>query len=480
MHASHGGGAEGMKHSGLRLSSTIVALTLLNAGTRDRAIGVSAQRLTDGGDARLISSEPIDDGLGICVMPSDSLLRERRADRAASAVAGQGQQGRRRAAMPTGGDPVGGDPLRTIRDQYAGFAAVAVDVRRNEVIATGENLFQILAYSRTESTPAAATSSPPRRAIAGEKTQIEFQSGVFVDPETGEIFATNNDTRNKLAVFAHGATGDVAPIRLLDTPHGAFGIAVDTVHQEMLITIQHDSAVVSYRKLADGHESPIRMLQGNRTGVADPHGIALDPRDDVVFIANYGSTHDVSATIERRTGVPSAGTDTGKSNWPLGREWAVPGSGSISPPSIVVHKRSDTGNAPPLRVIQGSATGLDWPTGLAFDATRRELYVANDAGASVLVFDAAARGNAAPRRVLKGAHTGLANPTSVSIDATNQELWVANFGRHSITVYPLDASGDVAPKRTIRSAPPEAPSLMIGNPGAVAYDSTREEILVPN
>jgi hypothetical protein len=47
-------------------------------------------------------------------------------------------------------------------------------------------------------------------------------------------------------------------------------------------------------------------------------------------------------------------------------------------------------------------------------------------------------------------------------------------------VYDLTASGNVAPKRTVRNAPANTPSLMIGNPGAVAYDSKRENILVPN
>jgi hypothetical protein len=47
-------------------------------------------------------------------------------------------------------------------------------------------------------------------------------------------------------------------------------------------------------------------------------------------------------------------------------------------------------------------------------------------------------------------------------------------------VYPLDASGDVPPLRVIRSGPLDEPALGIGNPHPVAYDSKREEILVPN
>jgi hypothetical protein len=101
-------------------------------------------------------------------------------------------------------------------------------------------------------------------------------------------------------------------------------------------------------------------------------------------------------------------------------------------------------------------------------------------GPSIVVFDAAAEGNVAPKRVLKGSRTALANPTAVSLDLKNNELWVANFGGHSGLAFDIKAAGDTAPKRTIRNAPPNAPSLMIGNPGAVGYDTKRENILVPN
>jgi hypothetical protein len=36
------------------------------------------------------------------------------------------------------------------------------------------------------------------------------------------------------------------------------------------------------------------MLQGNRTRLADPHGVALDTKRGVLFVTNHGSTHDVS------------------------------------------------------------------------------------------------------------------------------------------------------------------------------------------
>jgi DNA-binding beta-propeller fold protein YncE len=356
---------------------------------------------------------------------------------------------------------------------------VSVDPARDEVILTDENLFQLLAYNRLDNTPANAITTP-KRVLAGDNTLIEFESGVHVDSASGDIFAPNNDTVDTLVVFKHGSSGDAAPIRALKTPHGTFGIAVDDRRNEMFLTTQHDATVVVFRKNADKDDHPLRLLQGDDTGLGDPHGIAIDPAKDVFYVANYGSHALRRADREIRTGVPGSGKGRDKANWPLGREYAVPGSGTNDGPSISIHAITAKGNDKPLRVIKGPKTQLNWPTGLAFDAERRELFVANDMGPSILVFDADAVGNATPKRVLKGSRTGLAHPTSVSLDTKNGELWVANFGGHSATAYPIGAAGDTPPLRTIRSAPESAPSLMIGNPGALTYDSKREEILVPN
>jgi DNA-binding beta-propeller fold protein YncE len=114
------------------------------------------------------------------------------------------------------------------------------------------------------------------------------------------------------------------------------------------------------------------------------------------------------------------------------------------------------------------------------DAEHGELFVANDSDDSILVFRETDQGDVAPARVIKGPKTGLKNPTGLFVDTKNNELFVSNMGNHSATVYPRIANGDVAPLRTIRSAPLGKQAQIMGNPGAVAYDSKREEILVPN
>jgi DNA-binding beta-propeller fold protein YncE len=133
-----------------------------------------------------------------------------------------------------------------------------------------------------------------------------------------------------------------------------------------------------------------------------------------------------------------------------------------------------------LTVIEGPKTQFNWPAHIYVDQERGELYVANDVADSILVFRTTDKGDTAPMRVIKGPKTGLKNPVDVYVDFKNNELLVANMGNHAATVYPRTADGDVAPLRTIRSAPLGKMAMAIGNPGAVAYDTKRDQILVPN
>jgi DNA-binding beta-propeller fold protein YncE len=362
-------------------------------------------------------------------------------------------------------------PLRVIEDDTATFSAVAVDPVRNEIVLQDENLFQIHVYDRASPTPAPSAVSTPKRVIDGPNTEIEFNCGLYIDPEGGDIYSVANDTSDTLLIFSHDANGNVHPKRRLRTPHGTYGIAVDETNREMFLSVEHDNAVAVFRKDARDDDQPLRLIQGDHTGLGDPHGIALDVARGVILVANHGSTHLSRVAPGMTAPLP---------NWPLTRGYAVPGSGRSDPPSISVYARTAAGDARPLRVISGPATRLNWPAQIFYDATHDELFVANDGDHSVLVFSGAATGNAAPIRVLAGARTGLANPTGVWVDTAHDEVVVSNMGNHSATIYRRAASGDAAPLRVIRAAPAGKKALAIGNPGAVAYDSTRDQLLVPN
>jgi hypothetical protein len=98
----------------------------------------------------------------------------------------------------------------------------------------------------------------------------------------------------------------------------------------------------------------------------------------------------------------------------------------------------------------------------------------------VRIFRRGDKGNVQPVRVVRGALTQIVGPVSVAIDVKNDELWVANYGDHTAVVFPRTASGNVRPKRVIRNAPKDTPTCGFTNASAAAYDSKRDEILVPN
>ena len=278
-----------------------------------------------------------------------------------------------------------------------------------------------------------------------------------------------------LVIFSRKAVGDVAPDRELHTPHGTFGIAVDEDTKELFLSVQHDNAVVVYNKMEKGFDAPIRVIQGSHTGLADPHGMVLDAKNKLLFVANHGSYHEVRAALPGETR-----RERVYPGFPLNREDAVPGSGKMLPPSITVYATNAKGDAQPVHVIQGPQTQMDWPTALTLDPERNELFVANDGGNSILVFDASASGDVAPLRVLKGPNSLVSNPTGIYLDKKNEELWVANFGNHTSAAYKPTASGDAPPIRVIRSAKASDSVPGLGNPHPIAFDTKRDQILVPN
>jgi DNA-binding beta-propeller fold protein YncE len=464
----------------LGLPLTIAAVLLLS--------GVLTGSGGTGKGPQLISVQPLPDLGAMCELPPEgsrlaAAMAEQRAElQLASLMATPAQQQK----LTSAGSATVADkaavakrkPLTMIRDNFSAYSALAVDPTHNEIVMVDENQFSILAYDRLANTPPRAALTEPKRIIQGLNAELEFSCSIYVDPVNGDVYAVNNDTLGKTVVFSREQKGNVAPVRSLVTPPFVYGLAIDEKDQEMMFTVQDDAAVTTFPKMAKDRDSALRTLQGVHTGLADPHGITHDTKKDLIYVTNWGT---VNVHAEPPAGRPrEAGRGLGRANFPVGRNNSVLGSGKSYPPSITVYPRTAKGDTAPLQTIQGDKTQLNWPTSIAVDPERQQLFVANDPTDMITVYDANASGNVAPIRVIKGPKTGLKNPTSVFVDQKNQELWVANYGNHSATVYKLDASGDAAPIRTIRAAPANTPAPMMGNPHTVAYDSKRDQLLVAN
>jgi DNA-binding beta-propeller fold protein YncE len=230
---------------------------------------------------------------------------------------------------------------------------------------------------------------------------------------------------------------------------------------------------VVFKRGAQKFDAPVRSVRGPKTQMADPHGIYFDETHNEVFVANHGNfrpaelitsytAYDARESRQERTG--GAFSETAR--------------GRFVPSSVTVFDGDAKGDVAPLRVIQGPLSQIDWPMGIAVDEASDEIFVANNGDNSILVFARTASGNVQPRRVIRGAATGIKGPMGVAI--AKDEIWVANFGDHTALVFPRTAAGNVAPRRVVRNAPAGKESSGFGNPYSVAYDTKREEILVPN
>ena len=307
----------------------------------------------------------------------------------------------------------------------------------------------------------------------GPDTGVGFVAGVAMDPVHRELFTVNNDVEDRLVVFDYDARGNVKPKRLLYVPHQSWGIAFAPKRDVMALSVQTPNMFVVFKREAKKFDTPVRSVRGPKTGMADPHGIYFDETHNEIVVANHGNfrpgelitsytAYDARESRQERTG--DAFNEAAR--------------GRFVPSSVTIFDGDATGDVAPLRTIQGPASQIDWPMGVAVDEINNELIVANNGDNSILIFPRTASGDVQPRRAIRGPLTGIKGPMGVAI--AKGEIWVANFGDHTALVFPRLAAGNVAPRRILRNAPAGKATSGFGNPYAVAYDTKRQEVLVPN
>lgn len=338
-------------------------------------------------------------------------------------------------------------PLRTIWEPGPNFSGVFVDTVNDEIVAIDNNHNQILVYARL-----ANGLTPPLRAIKGLVAQVDFPSAVFVNNLRDEIYVVDNEISDRVTVHKRTATGNATPLRSInlrlpsadkrydDGIMHHFGLWGDPESNELVATSQIGNNISTWDMQAGASGIPKRNIQGAKTGLGDPRGVTIDKAHGEIIVVTDGHLR-----------------------------------GAVISPSIRVYKRDADGDAPPIRVIEGPSTKLEYaPKGLYLDTANDEMYVATSNNA-ILVFPRTGNGNIAPVRVLEGELTGLDHPTGVFVDTLHNEMVVSNWENFSITVYPRTANGNVAPIRTIRaSGDALAVGLLRGR--AIALDRVNDEI----
>ena len=258
---------------------------------------------------------------------------------------------------------------------------------------------------------------PPIRTLQGNHTQLAWPMGITVDRPRNELLVANYAS-NSILIFPVTASGDVAPARFIGGPNtgivGPVGVDVDTKHNEIWVANYGDHSAVVFDRMASGDVKPKRIIRNApegtpTTGFTNAASAAYDPKREEILVPNC-----------------------------------------VSVPRISTFARTASGNVAPDRTIEGQQTHLSRTMhGLAFDAVHDEIIVPVALSGAVLVFKGEARGNEMPVRIIQGSHTGLIRPQTVEVDPVNGEIVAADSSSRAILVFDRLANGDVAPKRKI-------------------------------
>lgn len=274
--------------------------------------------------------------------------------------------------------------------------------------------------SVTVYTAGATGNAKPIQTIAGPSTGLQNPIGIAVNG-SGDIYVANFGSGGSgsgyVTVYPSGANGNMAPTRTIagqNTGLGTlWGIALNPVNGDVYVANLTNSGlgtVMIYPSGANGDVEPIGTIGGASTGLDIPAGLTLDANGNI-YVPNEG--HD----------------------------------------SVTVYAAGTVGNTAPARTINGIKTKqLDSPDQVALDSSSN-IYIANRLGWSVTVYAARAHGNATPIESIKGKTTKLKSSNGIALDGSGN-MYVAseNGTQNTVTVYAKGANGDVAPINTIKGS----------------------------
>jgi uncharacterized repeat protein (TIGR01451 family) len=252
---------------------------------------------------------------------------------------------------------------------------IAINHRRSELIVANNGASKVSVYDRVTGTL--------KRTIEG--SGIHLPAGVAIDETRGELYVANLGSPASISVYDDLSSGNVSPKRTITSPAmlGPVGLAVDVVHNEILVSDFIFNSILTFDRLARDPSEPKRQISG--AGLHLPQGIALDLSHDEILVA--------------------------KSEFP------APDAGAI----LVFNRTDDGFLSAPLRKLEGSSTKLCNPYSVAVDFLRDEIIVANanwgqgTCAQSVTAYQRTADGDVGPKRMIAGGSTMLNTPTSAAI-----------------------------------------------------------------
>jgi len=265
------------------------------------------------------------------------------------------------------------DPSRVLMGNATALhfpRGIAIDSINHEMYVANSGTNAITVYYTT-----ASGNTAPIRTIAGDSTTILFPQSVIVDNINNEIFISSS-IQDSIMVFNRTDSGNVAPKRIISglstTLAGPIGLSI--ANNELFVGNYDSDSILVFPRTANGDVTPIRTISGSATTLNAPTGLFVDTVNDEITVANWGGdsilvfdrllddgdvipknsiTGVVSTTLNKPQGIF---VDTVNDDIIVGNDGGK---------SVLVFKRTDTGDIPAIRTISGSTTFIDSPHGVA-------------------------------------------------------------------------------------------------------------------
>jgi DNA-binding beta-propeller fold protein YncE len=341
-------------------------------------------------------------------------------------------------------------PLRIISGSKTGLAAqrfsLAVDAVHNEIFLTGPKTIDV--FERT-----AGGNVEPLRSI----TNSLANETIAVDATHNELFVSDIDSKT-ISIFSRAATGKATPMRVINYEFmGKIrSLFLDLSNDELWVG--SDKAVFVFPRSANGEVAPLRVLSGDATELNAVEKITVDPFANETIVGSKNKIGFYARTANGNTPpLRTMATDSAEIALDLSHaELFLAHSHSIS-----AYPRFAGNYETPLRIL-GSEI-IDGLEGLAVDSAHREVFLTSYRNHAIVVYPMDADESTSPIRIISGNSTALSYPTKIAVDASKNEVYVFNngyaygydYGMY-ITVYPRTAENNAAPLRTMAIDAPRA------------------------
>lgn len=247
-------------------------------------------------------------------------------------------------------------PVRVIEGQGTMLSrtmhGIAYDSVHDEMIVPVHLAGAVLAFRGS-----AKGEEAPIRVIQGPQTGILRPETVAVDVPHNEIIV-GEDGGKDILVFSRGATGDVAPLRVIRGPKTGLdevrGVAVDPGRNLIVVSSRshkNPTGVFIFNRTDEGDVAPRAIIAGPKTGIVRIRQVDVDPQQGKIFVAVKNNKE--SYQFDSQSPSP----------------WNPDEPGFIG-----VWDITDNGDVPPKAVIEGRASGLIWPAGVALNPEHGEVY----------------------------------------------------------------------------------------------------------